>query len=148
MLPVRYVSRRLLTQSQPRYCRFSGFATRNVTRHQTVSKNTSYARLQHGGARRDQLRGFSYSRPKLQSGGPPSGKHLAFVAFGSNVGDRVTNVESALDAMRARGLKVMRTSNLYETKAMYYEEQSDFLNGVCMACLQHFVDRVPLLTQY
>jgi len=55
----------------------------------------------------------------------------AYIALGSNVGDRIQNIESALKAMRQRGLRVKKVSNLYETKAMYYEDQDSFLNGVC-----------------
>ncbi len=53
------------------------------------------------------------------------------VAFGSNMGDRVANIESALSRMRERGLRVLKLSSLYETKPMYYDDQDPFLNGVC-----------------
>ncbi|KAK3171256.1 hypothetical protein OEA41_003340 [Lepraria neglecta] len=33
--------------------------------------------------------------------------------------------------MRDRGLKILRTSALYETKAMYLEDQQSFINGAC-----------------
>jgi len=67
----------------------------------------------------------------------------AYIALGSNVGDRIQNIESALQAMRQRGLRVKKVSNLYETKAMYYEDQGSFLNGACAVwkhCYQMFAD--------
>lgn len=54
------------------------------------------------------------------------------VAFGSNVGDRVMHIENALASMGAAGLRVIRLSRLYETKAMYYDKQNSFLNGVAL----------------
>lgn len=58
--------------------------------------------------------------------------HRAVVAFGSNIGDRVSHIENALASMRASGLKIIRLSRLYETKPMYYENQDSFLNGVVL----------------
>lgn len=54
-----------------------------------------------------------------------------YIALGSNVGDRIRNIERACAEMRQRGIDVLRTSNLYETEPMYYKEQDRFLNGVC-----------------
>ena len=55
----------------------------------------------------------------------------AFVALGSNVGDRVGMIEAALRAMEDRKIKIIRTSSLWETKPMYVVNQEDFINGVC-----------------
>jgi hypothetical protein len=55
----------------------------------------------------------------------------AYVALGSNIGNRIKNIENACRELTKRGLKVLRTSALYETKAMYFEDQPPFLNGVC-----------------
>ena len=57
--------------------------------------------------------------------------HRAFVALGSNVGDRLSMIEQACKMMESEGIKVIRTSSLYETKAMYVVDQNQFLNGVC-----------------
>lgn len=53
------------------------------------------------------------------------------VAFGSNLGDRLANIEAALAKMEENGLHVVKLSSLYETKPMYYDDQDSFLNGVC-----------------
>ena len=59
-------------------------------------------------------------------------KHRAFVAFGSNMGDRVAMIEQACNEMEHRGkIKIVRTSSLWETKAMYVLDQSHFVNGAC-----------------
>ena len=56
---------------------------------------------------------------------------VAYLALGSNMGDRMTLLESACRKMVDHGIQVKRTSALYETKPMYLEEQQNFLNGVC-----------------
>lgn len=57
--------------------------------------------------------------------------HDAFIALGSNVGDRYQIINDALAEMDKRGLKVKKTSNLYQSAPMYVEDQPTFLNGVC-----------------
>ena len=61
----------------------------------------------------------------------PNGLHRVYIALGSNVGDRIANIEAACQQMEDRGIKVTRTSALYETKAMYLEDQDSFINGAC-----------------
>ncbi|KAI9839383.1 MAG: trifunctional dihydropteroate synthetase [Sclerophora amabilis] len=60
-----------------------------------------------------------------------SGSHCAFVGLGSNMGDRVAAIETACREMNSRGIKVVKTSSLWETEAMYVVDQDPFLNGVC-----------------
>lgn len=60
------------------------------------------------------------------------GLHRAFIAFGSNLGDRIAWIEKACRAMDEEdGIRITRTSGLYETKAMYVEDQNNFINGAC-----------------
>lgn len=61
---------------------------------------------------------------------PPS-CHRAFIALGSNVGDRVEMIEKACLEMDRSGIKVTRTSSLFETAPMYVLNQDPFMNGVC-----------------
>ncbi|KAF2098878.1 Dihydropteroate synthase [Rhizodiscina lignyota] len=72
-----------------------------------------------------------------------STKHRAFLALGSNVGDRLGNIETACRSMERAGLKIKRTSSLWETKAMYVEDQDDFLNGACE--VETELEPLPLL---
>ncbi|KAF3024271.1 trifunctional dihydropteroate synthetase [Neopestalotiopsis sp. 37M] len=60
-----------------------------------------------------------------------SGKRSAYIALGSNLGDRVTEIEKACHEMDSRGIKVKRTSNLWETEPMYVLDQDRFVNGAC-----------------
>ena len=52
----------------------------------------------------------------------------AFIAMGSNIGDRETNIKAALELLKQQTI-IIETSNLYETKPMYLEKQDWFLNG-------------------
>ena len=57
--------------------------------------------------------------------------HRAFVALGSNVGSRIEMIEKACLEMDRVGIKVKRTSSLFETAPMYVLDQDPFINGVC-----------------
>ncbi|CAE6456819.1 unnamed protein product [Rhizoctonia solani] len=62
---------------------------------------------------------------------PSEGQHIGILALGSNMGDRFVNIERGLQALEKEGVKIVDTSYLYETKAMYHEDQASFVNGVC-----------------
>ncbi|KAI0470152.1 Dihydropteroate synthase [Xylaria cf. heliscus] len=55
----------------------------------------------------------------------------AYIALGSNMGDRVAMIEQACYQMDTRGIKVKRTSSLWETEPMYVLDQDRFVNGAC-----------------
>ena len=57
--------------------------------------------------------------------------HRAYIALGSNVGDRISMIEMACREMDRRNIKVLRTSALYESAPMYLEDQGPFINGAC-----------------
>ncbi|MBI2504828.1 MAG: 2-amino-4-hydroxy-6-hydroxymethyldihydropteridine diphosphokinase [Candidatus Latescibacteria bacterium] len=55
---------------------------------------------------------------------------FAFVALGSNLGDRQAYLESGLAALAAlAGVEVERTSSVYETAPVGYPDQPFFLNA-------------------
>ena len=59
-------------------------------------------------------------------------KRRAYVALGSNMGDRVAMIDQACKEMEASGkIRILRTSSLWETKAMYVVDQDMFVNGAC-----------------
>lgn len=58
--------------------------------------------------------------------------HQAVIAFGSNLGDRVSYIENALNSFQDRKIEIVKVSRLYQTKPMYYEQQDFFLNGVVL----------------
>lgn len=55
----------------------------------------------------------------------------AFVALGSNLGDRIGMIEKACNAMEGDHISIINTSGLWETKPMYVEDQGNFINGAC-----------------
>ncbi|TDZ47188.1 Folic acid synthesis protein fol1 [Colletotrichum trifolii] len=61
----------------------------------------------------------------------PKGPVTAYIALGSNIGDRVRWIEQACAEMDRRGIKVKRTSCLWETEPMYVVDQDRFVNGAC-----------------
>jgi 2-amino-4-hydroxy-6-hydroxymethyldihydropteridine diphosphokinase/dihydropteroate synthase len=61
-------------------------------------------------------------------------KRTAYIALGSNMGDRIGWIEKACNEMDARGIRVARTSSLWETEPMYVLDQDRFVNGVCEVC--------------
>ncbi|MBI4803377.1 MAG: 2-amino-4-hydroxy-6-hydroxymethyldihydropteridine diphosphokinase [Elusimicrobia bacterium] len=52
----------------------------------------------------------------------------AFLALGSNLGDRLGNIEEALRLLR-RCCRLVKISSIYETPPMYYTRQGDFYNA-------------------
>jgi 2-amino-4-hydroxy-6-hydroxymethyldihydropteridine diphosphokinase len=55
---------------------------------------------------------------------------IAFVALGSNMGDRKSYIRMAIDSLINQGIKILKESTIYETEPYGYEEQDKFLNGV------------------
>lgn len=51
------------------------------------------------------------------------------------MGDRVAEIERACNEMDRRGIKVKRTSSLWETEPMYVTDQDRFVNGACEVCI-------------
>jgi hypothetical protein len=61
-----------------------------------------------------------------------TGEGGVYVALGSNLGDRLKNIEMACKLMDENpDIHILQTSHLYETEPMYYENQDRFLNGAC-----------------
>ncbi|KAI5956509.1 FOL1 [Candida jiufengensis] len=58
------------------------------------------------------------------------GDHEAFIAFGSNVGNQIQNLNKSLVLLKQHDISVEATSSLYVSKPMYFLDQPDFLNGV------------------
>ena len=56
--------------------------------------------------------------------------HTAYIAIGSNLGDKEQNLNNAIDKINALNTtKISRKSNFYETKPVGYADQDNFLNG-------------------
>jgi 2-amino-4-hydroxy-6-hydroxymethyldihydropteridine diphosphokinase len=55
---------------------------------------------------------------------------IVYLSLGSNVGDRETHLARARERLNADGLRVLRTSALYETEPRDFPDQPWFLNQV------------------
>lgn len=58
---------------------------------------------------------------------------VAYLALGSNVGDRAANLSRALALLPGYGVRVTEVSPVYETDPVGYAEQPPFLNAACRA---------------
>ncbi|MFD1957193.1 2-amino-4-hydroxy-6-hydroxymethyldihydropteridine diphosphokinase [Paenibacillus thailandensis] len=57
--------------------------------------------------------------------------HWAYVALGSNIGDREALLREAIESLDCRpGIRVRRVSAIYETEPVGYTDQPSFLNMV------------------
>jgi 2-amino-4-hydroxy-6-hydroxymethyldihydropteridine diphosphokinase len=59
--------------------------------------------------------------------------YIVYLSLGSNVGDRETNLISAIAALSPAGVRVDRVSSIYETEPVDYQDQPWFLNCVLEA---------------
>lgn len=67
----------------------------------------------------------------VQSKNDFTGRHTAYIAFGSNEGDQLGHIKKALELLNEHEqITVEATSSLYVSKPMYYTSQADFYNGV------------------
>ena len=55
----------------------------------------------------------------------------AYVALGSNLGDREENLRNALKHLRENGVDVIKTSTFIETEPYGVTDQPGFVNAVC-----------------
>lgn len=60
------------------------------------------------------------------------GWHNTYLSFGSNLGDKEENIKEALELIdKSKYNKILKVSSIIETEPWGYEEQENFLNGVC-----------------
>ncbi|KAJ2523797.1 trifunctional dihydropteroate synthetase [Coemansia sp. RSA 2049] len=65
---------------------------------------------------------------------PDSARHSAYIALGTNIGDRLGNLHKAVFNLRKNlpRSRLIETSFLYETLPMYVTDQAPFLNAACL----------------
>ena len=57
--------------------------------------------------------------------------HVAYIGFGSNIGDRLKHIQNAIHALsKTEGITLLKISSVYKTDPIGYEAQGEFLNGV------------------
>lgn len=74
----------------------------------------------------------------------PNSIHLAYIGFGSNIGDRLAHIQNAIHTLsKTEGITLQRISSIYTTDPIGYEAQAQFLNGV--AAIQTSLSPLSLL---
>jgi 2-amino-4-hydroxy-6-hydroxymethyldihydropteridine diphosphokinase len=56
-----------------------------------------------------------------------------YLSLGSNIGDREGNLRQAVERLASHGVRVLRSSRIYETEPVDYKDQAWFLNQVVEA---------------
>ena len=70
--------------------------------------------------------------------------HVAYIGFGSNIGDRLVHIQNAIHALsKTEGITLQKISSVYKTDPVGYEAQAHFLNGV--AAIQTDLPPISLL---
>lgn len=59
-------------------------------------------------------------------------EHLLYVGLGSNLGDRETLIEEAIELLDERVGQVERVSSLYETEPWGFQSENPFLNAAAL----------------
>lgn len=62
---------------------------------------------------------------------------ITYLGLGSNLGDRLSHLQHALNRINLVVGDVQRVSRVYESQAMYERDQPDFLNAVCQALTRY-----------
>ncbi|HEX6108567.1 MAG TPA: 2-amino-4-hydroxy-6-hydroxymethyldihydropteridine diphosphokinase, partial [Ktedonobacteraceae bacterium] len=65
-----------------------------------------------------------------QNGNRPTAAHTVYLALGSNLGDRRSNLAAALQRLRDV-VEISTISSIYETEPVGYLDQPRFFNIVC-----------------
>jgi hypothetical protein len=101
-----------------------------------VSSNQAPVQVQNSGKRL--CVPFSACRPVYSGISPTNtvGTTVAYIAIGSNLGERALNIETAIGLLQ-KFASVDKLSFLYETPAMYVTDQPAFINGACEVRLVH-----------
>lgn len=70
--------------------------------------------------------------------------HVAYIGFGSNIGDRLAHIQNAIHALsKTEEISLQKISSVYKTDPVGYEVQAEFLNGV--AAIQTSLPPLSLL---
>lgn len=70
--------------------------------------------------------------------------HVAYIGFGSNIGDRLAHIQNAIHALsKTEEISLQKISSVYKTDPVGYEAQAEFLNGV--AAIQTSLPPLSLL---
>ncbi len=69
-----------------------------------------------------------------------------FLSLGSNVGDRMSNLQNAVKSIAAnRGVSLEKMSSVYSSEPMHVKEQEDFLNMVILLGVSKYINPFEFL---
>ena len=72
--------------------------------------------------------------------------HKVFIGLGSNIGDRLENIQNAISEISShKKIKLVEKSTVYETEPMYYKYQDNFLNMVVEIVTDIYPDELLIL---
>jgi len=57
---------------------------------------------------------------------------IAYLGFGSNLGDRTSNIERAYTLLEKSNIRILKKSHFYETKPYGVTNQPEFVNSVAL----------------
>jgi len=77
--------------------------------------------------------GYHGADDNRAGGSGPGDNRTVVFSLGSNLGDRLANLQLALDVLAASGLDLVAVSSVYETDPVGGVEQADYLNAVLLA---------------
>lgn len=52
-----------------------------------------------------------------------------YISYGSNMGDRYANIDTALNMIKSSGFNIIKNSKLYKTDPYGFTDQPEFVNG-------------------
>ena len=55
-----------------------------------------------------------------------------YLSIGSNIGDRIKNIDNSIKLLKTNNSKVIKISSYYDTEPLYYKNQSHFINIVLL----------------
>ncbi|KAG9307286.1 hypothetical protein G9A89_017114 [Geosiphon pyriformis] len=129
-----HVSKITVRVEKPSALVFASSAGVEITRSISTITSKTLPQLNsiHKGFFRENVKPVSDTSNLQRSDIPNSFHHLVFIALGSNMGDTVDNINSALSKIQEKcNSKILDTSFLYETSPMHITDQARFLNAAC-----------------
>jgi 2-amino-4-hydroxy-6-hydroxymethyldihydropteridine diphosphokinase len=72
---------------------------------------------------------------------------IVYLALGSNLGDRLQNIQKAVEGLKDGGLKVLKLSTVIETDPVGGIPQGKFFNAVLKANTIHSPEELHVITQ-
>ncbi|MDD9974109.1 MAG: 2-amino-4-hydroxy-6-hydroxymethyldihydropteridine diphosphokinase [Candidatus Poribacteria bacterium] len=92
----------------------------------------------------NQFVAFTNLRGSVMSLSTANSMPLAYIGFGSNIGDRLAHIQNAIHVLsKTEGITLQKISSVYKTAPVGYEAQAEFLNSV--AAIQTSLSPLSLL---